>query len=294
MAVVTVNAPELTGSDTEDLDIFIANYLGHLNTLGINPMDEAGAPPGWRRAMGVLRSCMKGEAARWFDQEITGKNWELSHILFQTANANPAAAGAIAAFVALNVPEGGGGPNINTYVRNTPANDFATAAGNALVTIRNAFMPARATVLLRNLDVDVQWRRAGGRPTDSPANGLNALGRVHIVGQPIVLPEIRPDQALAFMREQFPSVINERRRTRFNSLYQDYDEPIRTFYKKVKRGGKLLHLTDELINDQFFRGILPDIAIEADRLGDVDMERLLTGLEKIERRKNEIRTGLQR
>ncbi|UZO23918.1 uncharacterized protein OCT59_016247 [Rhizophagus irregularis] len=35
----------------------------YINTVGIDPLDDAGAPPGRVRAMGVLRSCMRDEAA---------------------------------------------------------------------------------------------------------------------------------------------------------------------------------------------------------------------------------------
>ncbi|PKB93869.1 hypothetical protein RhiirA5_440115, partial [Rhizophagus irregularis] len=54
--------------------------LRYINTVGIDLLDDAGAPPGQVRAMEVLRSCMKDEAARWFDAKLTGKNWELSSI----------------------------------------------------------------------------------------------------------------------------------------------------------------------------------------------------------------------
>src|SRR5205814_1735375 len=66
---------------TNNLDMFIALWRGYLNTIGVNPYDKAGGPPcGWERSMGILRSCMSGEAAEWFDREITGKNWELAFI----------------------------------------------------------------------------------------------------------------------------------------------------------------------------------------------------------------------
>jgi hypothetical protein len=85
MAAVGIAAPIFHGREDEDLNLFIDNFLGYINTVGIDPLDDAGAPPGRVRAMGVLRSCMRDEAARWFDAELTGKNWELSSILKVTA-----------------------------------------------------------------------------------------------------------------------------------------------------------------------------------------------------------------
>jgi hypothetical protein len=70
--------------------------------------------------MGVLRSCMRDEAARWFDAELTGKNWELSSIRLVAA-ANAEAGTTRRAFRALVVPEGAGGPNAGTYVPGSAA-----------------------------------------------------------------------------------------------------------------------------------------------------------------------------
>ncbi|CAB5128276.1 unnamed protein product [Rhizophagus irregularis] len=92
--------------------------------------------------MGILRSCMAGEAAEWFDREITGKNWELSSI-------NSAGGANLAAFVALVIPEGAGGPN----------------AGG-----------------------DKAWGRAGARPTDRAAPATADAGVAANNNHPIVFP----------------------------------------------------------------------------------------------------------
>ncbi|CAG8764337.1 16197_t:CDS:2, partial [Rhizophagus irregularis] len=47
-------------------------WLPYINTVGIDPLDNTGAPPGWVRTIGVLRSCMRDEAARCFNAELTG------------------------------------------------------------------------------------------------------------------------------------------------------------------------------------------------------------------------------
>ncbi|CAB5394561.1 unnamed protein product [Rhizophagus irregularis] len=98
--------------------------------------------------MGILRSCMAGEAAEWFDREITGKNWELSSI-------NSAGGANLAAFVALVILEGAGGPN----------------AGG-----------------------DKAWGRAGARLTDRAAPATADAGVAAANNHPIVFPGIKPNQ----------------------------------------------------------------------------------------------------
>ncbi|CAB5190013.1 unnamed protein product [Rhizophagus irregularis] len=98
--------------------------------------------------MGILRSCMAGEAAEWFDREITGKNWELSGITSR-GGAN------LAAFVALVIPEGAGGPNAGTYV-----------------------------------EIKL-GERAGARPTDRVAPATADAGVAAANNHPIVFPERR-------------------------------------------------------------------------------------------------------
>src|ERR1051326_6580618 len=166
MAVVSLGLPIFKGTDDEDIRTFIDLYIGHLNALGINPTDRAGNPPGALRAMGILRSCMQGAGASWFDQELTGKNWQITYIKKQgTAVMN--------AFRQLIVPEGAGGPNPNTYVLNTTAAAYAADVANAAITIGAAFIPDG------NLrDGDPLWKRSGGQPATADPNILqnNAAG----------------------------------------------------------------------------------------------------------------------
>ncbi|GET50579.1 hypothetical protein GLOIN_2v1790588 [Rhizophagus irregularis DAOM 181602=DAOM 197198] len=171
MAAVGIAAPIFHGREDEDLNLFIDNFLGYINTVGIDPLDDAGAPPGRVRAMGVLRSCMRDEAARWFDAELTGKNWELSNIRL-VATANGGAGATRRAFRALAVPE-------------------------------------------------VMRRRAGGRPTHLPVNGLGDHG------------------AFMHMRTNFPTVVEKRLQIRFSNLYQEQGEPVRSYYKRVERAGDI-------------------------------------------------------
>ena len=175
MAAVGISAPIFHGREDEDLNLFIDNFLGYLNTIGIDPLDEAGAPPGRVRAMGVLRSCMRDDAARWFDAELTGKNWEISSIRLISA-ANGGVGITRRAFRALAIPEGGGGPNAGTYVPGSAAAIYAGVPANAAITIGDAFFPSLADVVRTNFKVEEQWRRAGGRPTNQANNGLGNHG----------------------------------------------------------------------------------------------------------------------
>ncbi|CAG8766302.1 12544_t:CDS:2, partial [Rhizophagus irregularis] len=104
MAAIGIAAPIFHGREDKDLNLFIDNFLGYINTVSIDLLDDAGAPPGRMRAMGVLRSYMRDEAARWFDAELTGKNWELSSIRLVAA-ANGGASATHRAFRALAIPE---------------------------------------------------------------------------------------------------------------------------------------------------------------------------------------------
>ena len=64
MAVATLGMLTFSGRDDEDLFVFIDLYRGYLHSISVNPLDLAGGPPnGSQRALGILRSCMQGEAA---------------------------------------------------------------------------------------------------------------------------------------------------------------------------------------------------------------------------------------
>ncbi|CAB4412231.1 unnamed protein product [Rhizophagus irregularis] len=254
--------------------------MGYLDTINLNPYAAGGPPESWKRAMGILKSCMSGEAAKWFDREITGKNWELSGITSR-GGAN------LAAFVALVIPEAAGGPNAGTYVNGSKAQIHSRDGANALATIRAAFIPTHDLV-----GGDEAWGRAGARPTDRAAPATADAGVAANDLNPIVFPGIKPNQALYWLRTQFPTILDEKKRIRFNSLYQE-NEPVDAFYRTVKRAGKLLKLTDDLIIDQFFRGLSADNICEAERFHNLNPDDLVKHLRNLERRRAEMRLGLQ-
>jgi hypothetical protein len=277
MAHVTIGLLTYDASEEADLDLFIALYRGHLNALNINPLDLVANPSGASRAMGILRGCLQGRAAEFFDRELAGKRWEVQYILKNgTAVLN--------VFQNRVVPEGVGGPNAGTYVNPSLARAYSQVAGNALHTIGEAFIPTG----LRFMDNEA-WERSGGRPTPNPANILrnNVAGN----GQPIVFSEITPDMALYWMYKNLPTLVEERRRLRFGNLEQD-DLPVRDYWYKVQNASKMLNFPDPVRDNQFFRGLSAENVIEAERAGmERPVDELVNILERIERRKAEARLG---
>ncbi|CAB5380371.1 unnamed protein product [Rhizophagus irregularis] len=255
MAAVGIAAPIFHGREDEDLNLFIDNFLGYINTVGIDLLDDAGAPPGRVRAMGVLRSCMRDEAARWFDAEITGKNWELSSIRLVAA-ANGGAGATRRAFRALAIPEVANELHVGTYLPGSDADAYSRILGNVL-------------------------RRAGGRPTHQPVNGLGNHGgpfNAAVQNQLIVLQGILLDQAFMHMRTNFPTVVEEKLQIRFSNLYQEQGEPVRSYYKRVERAGDIVGYNQIMVTDQFYRGLLLENVIKASKIGAASLNILIDRL----------------
>ncbi|GBC35461.2 hypothetical protein GLOIN_2v1790588 [Rhizophagus irregularis DAOM 181602=DAOM 197198] len=113
-------------------------------------------------------------------------------------------------------------------------------------------------------------RRAGGRPTHQPVNGLGNHGgpfNAAVQNQPII---------------------------RFSNLYQEQGEPVRSYYKRVERAGDIVGYNRIMVTDQFYRGLLPENVIEASRIGAAPLNILIDRLSDLERRKGEMFYGLQR
>src|SRR5436190_24373167 len=86
---------------------------------------------------------------------------------------------------------------------------------------------------------------------------------------------------------------DERRRLRFISIYQD-NLPIKDYYEKISRAGQMLNFGNEVINDQFFRGLSPDNSVEIERIGmEKPVDDLVRTLERVEKRKAEVHLGLK-
>ena len=77
---------------------------------------------------------------------------------------------------------------------------------------------------------------------------------------------------------------------RFGNLAQDNDS-VRDFYRKVAKYGKILGFQDNIVENQFFRGLSPDNTLELNRLVGVDrpIVEVVDALKRIEKRKAEMR-----
>ncbi|GBC39590.2 hypothetical protein GLOIN_2v1790588 [Rhizophagus irregularis DAOM 181602=DAOM 197198] len=247
--------------------------VGYINTVGIDPLDDVGAPP-----------------------ELTGKNWELSNIRLVAA-ANSGASDTRRAFRALAIPEAVNGLHVGTYLPGSDADAYSRIGVNAALTVGDTFFPSRADIVRTNFKVEEQWRRAGGRPTHQPINGLGNHGgpfNAAAQNQPIVLQGILLDQAFMHMRTNFPTVVEERLQIRFSNLYQEQGEPVRSYYKRVERAGDIVGYNRIMVTDQFYRGLLPENVIEASRIRAAPLNILIDRLSDLERQKGEMFYGLQR
>ena len=279
MAVVVASIPTFSIEEEDNLDAFIDRLIGYYNAIGVNPNGAGGGPPiGRDRAMGILRGCLKGSVADWFDEQIVGKNWKLKYFL------SAGGAGNIGVLQALAVVQGGAGLHANSFVAGSPADVFSRDPANGAVTIQASMVPS-----FDMLGGDTEWERIGAEPSRDPVNAPGANNN-----QPIVLPGIWPHQALSWMRRKLPSILEEKRKLQLHKLLQG-DDPIRVYWKRVERAGKLLKLPQEVIDDYFFKGLSPDNLDETDRMNpELPVSKVITILEKLEKRRALSRLGLSR
>jgi hypothetical protein len=292
MATVAIGMPIFAGHDDDDLERFIELYKGYIHSIGIDPSADGGPPTGWEKAMGIFRACLTGPAAKWYDTNILGKRVKLRNILLRAVHGDETAFKALNANAGVNCP-------INTWVVGTGAQNYAVPGGMVAANVPvTGVWPDYA--LEGNRDIWVN--RAGMEFTNDPLNhnavGGAAGGGVPIAGgagagHPYVIPT-RPCHVLIKFRNDFPTQQNARRQLRFGNLFQD-NMPIRDFYEKVQRGATLLGYGNEIIVNQFLRGMNEENAIEAERIGtERDIEELVTLLERVEKRKAELRRGKER
>ena len=113
--------PVFAGNDDNDLERFFELYKGYIHSIGIDPSAVAGNPAGWEKAMGILRACLTGPAARWYDSNILGKRVKLRNILLRAAHGDEAAFKALAGNAA-NCP-------VNTWVNPSGARNIMAPGG---------------------------------------------------------------------------------------------------------------------------------------------------------------------
>ncbi|CAB4405717.1 unnamed protein product [Rhizophagus irregularis] len=285
MATVALGLPIFEGREDDDLERFIELYKGYLHSLGINPAAEGGPPTGWEKGMGILRACMKGPAADWYDNNILGRRVKLRFINAQLVHGNEAGFKALAFNAGANVPG-------NSWVALSGAAVYAGANAAHLV---NTVWPDYTLEV--NDDI---WRlRAGMELTDDqfnyitgPQGGGAIAGGGAGAGHPYVIP-LRPCHALMKLRADYPTQQDARRCLHFGNLFQE-DSSVRNFYTSVRKNGHLLAFDNQVIRNQFLRGLSPKNVVEVERLGiDRPLDELVNALERVEKSKDEMYRGQQ-
>lgn len=267
MAGVSMTPPIFEGHIDQDINVFIRRFKGFLDGIGI-------VPPVGACAIGLFQSCLQGPAADWYDRNILGKNWKLNNIFNNHGQAD------IAGLQGQTMQEM---RTTNSFRPNSLASTFANIGGNNVVTVGDPIakmIPAEA--------FEEDWTNAGGEPTDDPVN----IPAVHGNNNPIVLQGIGIGQALFHFKNNYPTVLEERRKVKFANLEQD-NEPVREYYNKLKKYGSLLNYGNEMVEHQFFMGLSPDNQLEIDRIGaEKPIEELVKILERVEKRKSEMKLGI--
>jgi hypothetical protein len=291
MATVAIGLPVFAMNAEDDLERFIELYKGYLHSIGIDPSADGGPPAGWEKAMGILHACLVGPAATWYDSNILGKRVKLRNILVHAVHGDEPT------FKGMNGNAGANCP-VNTWVAGSgAANQMAPGGVGANVPVTNVW-PDYA--LEGNRDIWVN--HAGMEFTNDALNhnvpGSGAGAGVVIAGgagagHPYVIPT-HPCHALIKMRDDLPIQQVARRQLRFGNLFQEH-MPVRDFYDKVRRGAELLGYGNDIIVNQFLRGLNEENAIEAERIGpERNIEELVGLLERVETRKAELRRGKER
>ncbi|CAJ0847170.1 5571_t:CDS:2 [Entrophospora sp. SA101] len=271
MAGVSVAIPNFSGGMDEDITTFVRRFHGFLDSININVRDNAQRV----QATGLFQSALSGPAGDWYDEEILGKNWMLTNI-YDNTTVNTTANLQARTMAQMNTS--------NSFRLHSLAHAFAHRPGNNAITVgavEARMVPPKAFA--------EDWTNSGGEPTDDAPRFAGNSGAV-----PIILVGIQLGQAIYYFENFYPSVLEERCKVQFGTLDQGND-PVKTFYEKVKKYGKLLNFGDEVVNHQFFRGLSPDNQLEVEQIGaEKTVSELVKNLEKVEKRKSEMRLGLSK
>src|SRR5688572_17612356 len=149
MALVTVGLPVFSEGPNEDVERHVERFSDYLSGIGVDPAGVGGAPTGMQRSFGLFRSSLSGEAGEWYDNEFSGKRWELNNLLNnhgQNSWANLVGR-SMQQLVASNSFRN---PSEAYTYANIPAN-------NAVLLNASGLLPAYG--LIQN------WDNIGGRPT---------------------------------------------------------------------------------------------------------------------------------
>ncbi|CAJ0844354.1 14636_t:CDS:2 [Entrophospora sp. SA101] len=268
MAGVSVAIPNFSGGMDEDITTFVRRFHGFLDSININVRDNAQRV----QATGLFQSALSGPAGDWYDEEILGKNWMLTDI-YDNTTVNTTANLQARTMAQMNTS--------NSFRLHSLAHAFAHRPGNNAITVgavEARMVPPKAFA--------EDWTNSGGVLTDDAPRFAGNSGAV-----PIILVGIQLGQAIYYFENFYPSVLEERCKV----LLIKVMIRLKTFYEKVKKYGKLLNFGDEVVNHQFFRGLSPDNQLEVERIGaEKTVSELVKNLEKVEKRKSEMRLGLSK
>ncbi|PKY19741.1 hypothetical protein RhiirB3_432866 [Rhizophagus irregularis] len=234
---------------------FLAKLRLYLQNQGVDPADNAGAPPTGREvAIGYLRGCMRGKALEWFDEEITTKqNWELANLLDNTGQAN---------LVAVNGRNAG-------QIGNQALNEAFGQPGTAIVKLRAVEGPW-----------DEDWRIAGSRPANIAVNALNANN-----GTTVVVAGIRFGQAIWWLKTHFPTVEEELRDLMYGTIRKG-NMTIDELYRKLLRIGRRANYRPEELRRKFLDALPLPWLEKAEDIGEhLPLDELAKKLYEIELRR---------
>lgn len=172
------------------------------------------------KGMGILRACMKGPAADWYDNNILEKRVKLRNINAQLVHGNETRFKALAFNAGANVPG-------NSWVALSGAAVYVGANAAHLVT---TVWPDYTLEVNDNI-----WRlRAGMKLTDDqlnyitgPQGGGAIAGGGAGVRNPYIIP-LHPCHALMKLRADYPTQQDARRRLHFGNLFQE-DSSVQDF-----------------------------------------------------------------
>ncbi|GBB99184.1 hypothetical protein RclHR1_03440017 [Rhizophagus clarus] len=269
MSTVAIGMPVFAGNNDNDLDRFFELYKDYIHSIGMNPSAVAGNPAGWENAMGMLCACLTGSAARWYDSNILGKRIKLRNILLHAANGDETTFKALAGNAA-NCP-------VNTWVNPSSTRNIMAPGGvDANVLVTNVW-PDYAIKGNR----DIWLNCADMKFTNDPLN-YNVVGDAAGVGIAIAgeASAGHPYVILAYschvlikMRNEFPTQQNAR----------------------FRRSAEPLGYGNNVLVNQFLRGLNDDCAIEAERIGaERDIKELVGFLKRVKKRKAKLRLGRKR
>ncbi|GBB93547.1 hypothetical protein RclHR1_21930005 [Rhizophagus clarus] len=189
--------------------------------IGIDSSAVAGNSAGWEKAMGILRVCLTGSAARWYDSNILGKKVKLRNILLRAAHGGEAAFKALAGNAA-NCP-------VNIWVNPSGARAHMTDGADAGV--NNPVTDVWPDYAIEG-NRDIWLNHAGMKFTNDPLNhnaaGDAAGAGIAIAGgavsqEPVIL---KPVQHHAVTQEEMNRLLQQQTET-FQSQIRQLQESLK-------------------------------------------------------------------